>query len=413
VNTDDRYGWKRWVGALLVLVSVAGCQSTSDGPLTPRPLKPSPPSLETWYEAAIFLGDGREWRPYPLIVDINRDGHLDIVATHRSPIHDNALHIWLGDGAKHFRALNPTWPSPGYAGLAAGDINRDGHLDLLAASHFNRFHTFLGDGAGHFTDTVVTTPDGYTASQLADLDGDGNPDAIVLGWQERGIEIYRGDGTGKWTLTARLMEGAIGRDLAIADINEDGKTDIVALAANRGVTIFLQTRMDAWSAHPANFFSATREFRSAAVGDINQDGHIDIALNGGFQGPLKQNGPDVYLGDGRGQWTAASTGLKVLQSPPSWGIALGDLNRDGHLDMVAGGNTTGQTGNTAHGLFLFTGDGRGQWNLQEQSGLPATGLVQPYGIRLGDLNHDDRLDIIVVHGATEDTGGYVAVWFHR
>ena len=168
-----------------------------------------------------------------------------------------------------------------------------------------------------------------------------------------------------------------------------------------------------WSAHPADFFSATREFRSAAVGDINQDGHVDMALNGGFRDPLERNGPDVYLGDGHGHWTAASTGLKVLQPPPSWGIALGDLNGDGHLDIVAGGHQTSQIGHTTHGLFLFMGDGRGQWTLQEQSGLPATGLLQPYGIRLGDLNHDDRLDIIAAHGATEGTGGYVAVWFHR
>ena len=133
---------------------------------------------------------------------------------------------------------------------------------------------------------------------------------------------------------------------------------------------------------------------------------------GGSWGCRTPNGPDVYLGDGRGGWTPASNGLKAFKFATQ-GIALGDLNNDGHLDMVVGGNATGKIGDKAYGLFLFTGDGRGNWALQADSGLPSEGLMLSYGIALGDLNRDGFLDIVVTHGTTESEGGYLMVWLHQ
>jgi hypothetical protein len=204
------------------------------------------------------------------------------------------------------------------------------------------------------------------------------------------------------------MQGNIGRDLAVADINGDGKLDIVAVFEH-GVVIFLQDVTSGWSQSPPDAYAIRGEFWSVAVGDVNQDGYLDLALNGQFLGRSLPHGPDVYLGDGTGGWTPASNGLKVFQLH-SRGIALGDVDRDGCLDLVAGGNATGRTGDTAYGLFLFTGDCRGNWNLQPHSGLSSEGLILSSGIALGDLNHDGFLDIVAAHAAE---GGYLSVWLHR
>jgi hypothetical protein len=357
------------------------------------------------YDKAVLLGQGAQWRPYPLLVDMNGDGHLDLVATHRVPLENNALHIWLGTGQGTLNAVPQTWPSPGYAALAAGDINHDGHLDLLAASHFHELLTFFGDGTGRLTAAVRKTPDGYVAAKLADVNGDGHLDAIVLGYDKAGLEVYLGDGTGQWTRVAQLMPGNIGRDLAVADINGDGKLDIVAVFEH-GVAVFLQDGTGGWSQSPPNAYALRGQFWNVAVGDVNQDGHLDLALNGQFLGRSLPHGPDVYLGDGTGGWTPASNGLKVFQLH-SHGIALGDVDDDGCLDLVVGGNATGRIDATAYGLFLFTGDCRGNWTLQPDSGLPSEGLTFPRGIALGDLNHDGLLDIVVAHAAE---GGYLSVW---
>ena len=356
------------------------------------------------------LAPGPEWRAYPLLIDINADGHLDIVATHRMPIDHNALHIWLGTGTGAFHELPQTWASPGYAGLAAGDINHDGHLDLLAVSHFAAILTFLGDGTGHFAAHTLEKQDGYVAVRLLDVNGDRHLDAIVLGLQRAGLEIYLGDGTGQWTLATQVMQKKIGRDFTLGDVNGDGKLDIVAVF-ERGVMIYLNDGTGRWSSSPPDVFALPGRFRSVAVGDVNHDGHLDIALIGDIPGPQSSFAPVVYLGNSQGQWTRASDGLDIFTGRGQ-GIALGDLNNDGHVDLVVGGNVTGAIGDQAYGLFLFTGDGQGHWTFHPDSGFPRAGLALPYGMALADLTADGRLDLVVVHGGT-DAGGDVTVWLHR
>jgi FG-GAP-like repeat len=413
MRSNESHPWPRYNGCIILsLIVMLSCLATLSQLQTLHAQIKHQAPVAPRYSKSMSLGEGAEWRPYPLLVDINMDGHLDIIATHRNPLDKNSLHIWLGTGTGTFNEVPQTWLSPGYSGLAAGDINWDGHLDLLAVSHFQRMHTLLGDGTGRFTDATLQAQDGYEAARLCDVNGDGSLDAIVLGWKKAGIEIYLGDRSGMWSLATRLMEGNIGRDLAIGDVNADGKLDIVASLANHGVVVFLQDGSGGWSGGPTGFRSVSREFRSLALGDINQDGHLDIALNGGFLGLHTPNGPDVYLGDSKGGWTAASNGLKVLRSIAA-GIALGDLDNDGRLDLVVGGNTTKAIGNKAYGLFLFTADGQGNWTLRSESGLPAEGLMWPYGIALGDLNHDGLPDMVVAHGATEGKGGYLTVWLHQ
>src|SRR4029453_2130863 len=211
-----------------------------------------------------------------------------------------------------------------------------------------------GTGEGH------ETSDGYAGGRLVDVAGDGHLDAILLGAEEAGIEIYRGDGTGTWTLLTQLMPGPIiGRDLAVGDINGDGKLDLIAVFEH-GVVIVLQDGSGGWVRSPTDGYAIPGEFFSVAVGDVNHDGHLDIALNGNFLGLHTPHGPDVYLGHGHGGWTSATNGLKVLQFAAP-GVALGDVDQDGCLDLLAGGNSTEAMGDTVYGLFLFTCDCRGNW----------------------------------------------------
>src|SRR4030095_14450438 len=135
---------------------------------------------------------------------------------------------------------------------------------------------------------------------------------------------------------------------------------------------------------------------SLALGDVNHDGHPDLVLNGTSCEGNKPNGPEVYLGDGRGGWTASSMGLKALRVAAP-GLALRDLDGDGHLDILAGGNVTGEL-RSGYGLFWCRGDGKGDWQLVQESVLPPQGLSFPESIVLADLDRDGVPEIITLHG---------------
>src|SRR5438093_9069038 len=105
MNTGERHPRLIWIGGLVLLVLVLSQALPLLGqqPTTPHPPQAEPqPHPSPLYGKPLLLGEGAEWRPCPLLVDMNGDGHLDLVATHRSPVEHNALHIWLGNGQGAF-----------------------------------------------------------------------------------------------------------------------------------------------------------------------------------------------------------------------------------------------------------------------------------------------------------------------
>src|SRR2546422_583579 len=288
---------------------VAGCATV------PR----SAPTLPS-YSLALTLEPGKEWRFQPLIVDLNGDGQLDLVATAR--LANPSLHIWLGDGKGGFNPVTATWTDVGYGALATGDINGDGFPDIVVASHFGGVQTLLSNGrGGGFTEKLLRRGDGHVGAQLADVNGDGHLDLILLGYRNAGIEVYFGDGTGNWTLHTTLPETRPGRTmpgraLVVSDLNHSGHLDLVAAFQRWGGYIYHGDGQGNFTGGPVDLASPSTDFQSLVVGDVNKDGRPDLVFNGAIEaggGGGAANGAPAYPGADGGDGTASSRGLKVLK----------------------------------------------------------------------------------------------------
>jgi hypothetical protein len=80
------------------------------------------------------------------------------------------------------------------------------------------------------------------------------------------------------------------------------------------------------------------------------------------------------------------------------GVAFGDLNNDGKLDLVVAGKTNLEEIGGVYGVFPLLGDGAGNWTLIENTGLPTTGKERTWGIGVADIDNDGVLDIAVAFG---------------
>ena len=248
--------------------------------------------------------------------DFTSDGKIDAAflesgALPNGPPASISVYAGNGDGSFQTTPISTTLPIVSTTGAIAGDFNGDGKLDVVipysqtASGQTTIGLLFVpGKGDGTFGATVPfaiqssSAPAGQVLS--ADLNQDKIPDLI---WNNA---IYLGNGDGTFR---QIPPGLTGTLLAIGDLNGDGIPDVViqspvvagvapgaAIYAGNGDGTFHSSPLYTTPALPG---SAT--VTAASIGDLNADGHPDLILQ--YQAANLTAGINVYLGDGRGNFT--------------------------------------------------------------------------------------------------------------
>jgi hypothetical protein len=326
------------------------------------------------------------------IADVNRDGKPDLVLANSG---SGNVTVLLGDGNGGF---TPAAGSPFPAGknpndIAVGDFDGNGTLDLALPNHDTHGVTvLLGDGKGAFRPaagspfTVASRPHPHGIA-AGDFNGDGKLDLAVESWGDNAVEVHFGTGKGGFASPGRRF--AVGQmpyqRLRSADVNRDGKPDLLTTNfEGNSVSVLLGDSKGGFTNAPGSPFPAGRSPFCQAIADVNGDGKLDIVV-GGFSGHPEDpsaDGVSVLLGDGTGAFRLLP-GSPFAAGRTPVAVAVGDLNGDG-VPEIAVANMAGDT------ATVLTRDPRGRY--VRTATIPASGAE---AVAIGDLNHDGKGDLVI------------------
>ncbi|MEM7312106.1 MAG: FG-GAP-like repeat-containing protein [Planctomycetota bacterium] len=316
-------------------------------------------------------------------MDLDDDGNMDVLYTGH-----NLLGRVLGKGDGSFPVINAS----GIAETSgfSNDVDLDGDIDIATVSG-RTIKIYENDGDAGFTHIVSRAPRSSSVSVSAvgfgDLNSDGHPDLITATSNNRttfgGVEFWLTDATGAYSGVG--LFGSISswpRAMEVADVNADGVADVVVAVGRelsggvfREVNVLLGTGVGSLAA-PIKMSMPFAPY-SIATGDFNEDGHIDIVTGN------NANSISLFLGNGDGTFqprTDFATSERARQA-----ILVKDLDGDENLDVVV-----------AHSVGTSVLLGRGDGTFESPFRI---GTTLTHRVFAEDVTQDGVQDLILQNGS--------------
>lgn len=293
--------------------------------------------------------------------DVDNDGDLDAyVSTWK--LQFNQLYLNNGSGA-FTRIGHPLLTDTAtYTDFSAfGDYDNDGRLDLFISNGFSpteRNWLTHNDGAGNWsritTGSIATDNERSHGSLWGDYDNDGDQDLYVCNVGQVSA-LYRNDGSGVFT---RITSGGIVAPAQTSirgcwgDIDNDLDLDLfVTNTASQNDFLFVNNGNGTFTRRLSGVEVNDGKFsNSGAFADLDNDGDLDLLVTVGFNTQTDVN--RLYWNDGSGIFTLETTSPLVTDIGWSHGIAFGDIERDGDLDIYLARNL-----NESQNNALYRNDG--------------------------------------------------------
>jgi hypothetical protein len=263
--------------------------------------------------------------------------------------------------------------------VAAGDVNGDGHYDLVSANNGSDSVSVLtNNGTGQFTlSSSPSVGDGPQIVTIADVNGDGHPDLVNANANANTLSVLTNNGTGGFSLASSPGVGVNPYPVVATDVNGDGHVDVISgnfgaatlsVLTNTGNGVFALASTPPVGAGPHGLTAA----------DVNGDASIDLISVATSVDTLT-----VLTNNGRGVFSLSSSPPLGAGAYPLWVIAL-DVNGDGYNDLISANFFL-------HTLSVLTNNGLDGFAL---ASAPAVGGNYPHSIATADVNGDGRPDLV-------------------
>ena len=334
------------------------------------------------------------------------DGGSDFIVVEVPDISSGAVDIKVQNGGNsdtenvQLKVLENTTPylkasTKAFEGLLNsssdfGDVDGDGDLDLLIQGQNNssEYYTklFLNDGSENFTDSGVSlTKYSDGTSKLVDLDGDGDLDIFVNGYNGPGAtyssSIYLNNGSGGFVQLGTAVIGTAQGRTTFGDVDGDDDIDILVTGTSSSTynTVLYLNNGSASFTNSGQSFGALN-YSSAEMADIDLDGDLDIFISGYTPSYFAR----LYLNNGSGSFTNSGESFTGLIYSD---IAIGDIDGDAYPDIIY----TGHNGSVLTTLIYFNNGGDGSFTASGQSLQGGS-----YGtVELGDVDGDGDYDLLM------------------